>query len=83
MKTLSLKLEDQIFSDTEMVISKVKKTRNRSINEAVDYYNRFNKRKILAVKLAKESNLVQEESMAVLAEFERIINEDYLQNDQI
>jgi len=83
MKTLSLKLEDQIFSDTEMVISKVKKTRNRYINEAVDYYNRFNKRKILAVKLAKESNLVQEESMAVLAEFERIINEDYLQNDQI
>jgi len=83
MKTLSLKLEDQIFSDTEMVISKVKKTRNRYINEAVDYYNRFNKRKILAVKLAKESNLVQEESMAVLAEFERIINEDYLQNAQI
>ena len=76
MKTLSLKLEDQIFSDTEIVISSVKKTRNRYINEAVDYYNRYNKRKILAKKLAKESNLVQEESMAVLAEFERISHED-------
>ena len=76
MKTLSLKLEDQIFSETEIVISTVKKTRNRYINEAVDYYNRYNKRKILAKKLAKESNLVQEESMAVLAEFERIGHED-------
>jgi hypothetical protein len=76
MKTLSLKLEDQIFNEAEGVISKVKKTRNRYINEAVDYYNRYNKRKILATKLAKESKLVQEESMSVLAEFEEISNED-------
>jgi hypothetical protein len=76
MKTLSLKLEDQIFNDTEMVISKVKKNRNRYINEAVDYYNRFNKRKIIAKKLAKESKLVEIDSMSILAEFERISNED-------
>jgi hypothetical protein len=76
MKTLSLKLEDQIFTDTELVIAKVKKNRNRYINEAVDYYNRFNKRKIIAMKLAKESKLVEIDSMAILAEFERISNED-------
>ena len=76
MKTLSLKLEDHIFNEAEGVISKVKKTRNRYINEAVDYYNRFNKRKLLATKLAKVSKLVQEESMSVLAEFERISHED-------
>ncbi len=76
MKTLSLKLEDQIFEDTEKVISKIKKTRNRYINEAVDYYNRFNKRKLIARKLAKESKLVQNESIAVLAEFEKISHED-------
>jgi hypothetical protein len=76
MKTLSLKLEDQIFNEAEGLIAKVKKTRNRYINEAVDYYNRYNKRKILAAKLTKESELVQEESMAVLAEFERISHED-------
>jgi len=76
MKTLSLKLEDQIFNEAEGVISKVKKTRNRYINEAVDYYNRYNKREILATELAKESKLVQKESMSVLAEFERISYED-------
>lgn len=76
MKTLSLKLEDHIFNEAEIVISKVKKTRNRYINEAVDYYNRFNKRKLIARKLAKESELVREDSMIVLAEFERISHED-------
>lgn len=76
MKTLSLKLDDHIFSDTELVISKIKKSRNRYINEAVDYYNRYNKRRILAKRLAKESGLVQEESMKVLAEFEKIDYED-------
>ena len=76
MKILSLKLEDQIFNETEKVISKIKKTRNRYINEAVDYYNRFNKRKLIAKKLAKESELVQEDSMSILAEFERISHED-------
>jgi hypothetical protein len=76
MKTLSLKLEDQIFNEAEGVIAKVKKTRNRYINEAVDYYNRYNKRNILAAKLAKESKLVREESMSVLAEFEKISHED-------
>jgi hypothetical protein len=76
MKTLSLKLEDHIFNDAEGVISKINKNRNRYINEAVDYYNRYNKRKILASKLAIESKLVQNESMSVLAEFELISNED-------
>ena len=76
MKTLSLKLDDQIFDETEVLISKVRKTRNRYINEAVDFYNMYNKRKILATKLANESKLVQEESMSVLGEFERIGNED-------
>ena len=76
MKTLSLKLDDNIFNDTEIVLSKVKKSRNRYINEAVDYYNRINKRNIIARKLNKESKLVRKESLIVLAEFERLSDED-------
>ena len=55
MKTLSLKLDDNIFNETEIVLTKVKKSRNRYINEAVDYYNRLNKRNLIAHKLTKES----------------------------
>ena len=76
MKTLSLKLEDNIFQETEDVLSKVKKSRNRYINEAVDYYNRINKRNLISKKLAKESKLVKKESMLVLTEFESLHDED-------
>lgn len=75
MKTLSLKLDDNIFSETEDVLIMVKKSRNRYINEAVDYYNRINKRNLIARKLAKESRLVSKESLSVLAEFESLDDE--------
>ncbi len=70
MKTLSLKLDDSIFSETEKMVNSLKKTRNRYINEAVDYYNNLQKRRLLAVSLENESMLVREESMLVLHEFE-------------
>jgi len=76
MKTLSLKLEDNIFRETEVVLSKVKKSRNRYINEAVDYYNRINKRNLISEQLTKESKLVKKESMSVLAEFESLHEEN-------
>jgi len=76
MKTLSLKLDDNIFHETEDLLTKVKKSRNRYINEAVDYYNRINKRNLIARKLSKESRLVKKESLKVLAEFEALQDEN-------
>ncbi|MCX6327774.1 MAG: hypothetical protein NT144_14190 [Bacteroidia bacterium] len=76
MKTLSLKLDDNIFNETEDVLTKVKKSRNRYINEAVDYYNRINRRSLISRKLARESKLVKNESLAVLAEFESLQDEN-------
>jgi len=76
MKTLSLKLDDNIFNETEDVLVKVKKSRNRYINEAVAFYNRVNKRNLISKKLTKESRLVKNESMAVLSEFESLQDEN-------
>jgi metal-responsive CopG/Arc/MetJ family transcriptional regulator len=76
MKTVSLKLDDNIFDETEDLLTKVKKSRNRYINEAVEYYNRLNKRNLIARKLAKESRLVKKESLVVLSEFELLRDED-------
>jgi hypothetical protein len=75
MKTLSLKLDDSIFQETEQVVMKLKKPRNRYINEALLYYNRLQRKKILARKLEAESRLVRTESLKVLAEFDNL--EDY------
>jgi hypothetical protein len=76
MKNLSLKMDDSVLEETESILSKVGKNRNRYINEAVQFYNLVQKRKILSKQLKKESKLVREESMKMLAEFENLENED-------
>lgn len=76
MKTLSLKLDDEIFDETEELTAKLKLARNRYINEAVNIYNQYNKRRLLKKQLLKESKLTMEDSMEVLREFERLIDED-------
>jgi predicted transcriptional regulator len=70
MKTLSLKLDDAVFEDTEAVLQQIKKPRNRYINEALHFYNRMQQRRLLALQLGLESQLVSDESMLVLQEFE-------------
>ena len=75
MKTLSLKLDDNIFEDTEKITSDLKIARNRYINEALNIYNLFNKRKLLKTRLLEESKATYGDSMDVLAEFERLIDE--------
>jgi len=72
MKTLSLKLDDDIYEDAEEMTSKLKLARNRYINEAVSIYNLFNKRRLLKKQLKKESGLTAEDAMDVLREFEKI-----------
>jgi len=76
MKTVSLKIDDLIFQETENILSKTKKPRNRYINEAIDYYNKVQKRLQLEKRLKNESNLVADESKKVLTEFESIDNVD-------
>jgi len=76
MKTLSLKLDDQIFEDAEEMTTKLNLARNRYINEAVSIYNLFNKRRLLKNQLAKESKLTSKDSMDILREFEMLIDEN-------
>ncbi len=53
MKIVSLKIDDSIFGETEKILSKIKKPRNRYINDAIDFYNRIQKRAILEKKLKR------------------------------
>lgn len=72
MKTISLKIDDSIFHETEKILLKLKKPRNRYINEALDHYNKQQNRKILEQMLKKESELVKKDSMEILKDFEDI-----------
>ena len=70
MQNISLKLKDDIFSETEQLLPQLKKNRNAYLNEAVAFYNRYQKRALLAAQLRLESAIVADTSMEVLAEME-------------
>jgi len=76
MKTISLKIDDPIFKETEEVLSQIDKARNRYINEAIAFYNKYYRRKLLEKQFEMESLRVRDDSMDVLKEFEQIENED-------
>jgi hypothetical protein len=75
MKTISLKIDESIFGETERIVASMNKPRNRYINEALDFYNHVQKRRLLEHRLKVESSLVKENSMSVLKEFEGIEDE--------
>lgn len=72
MKTVSLKIDDSIFGETEKILARIKKPRNRYINEAIDFYNRMQRKQMLEERLKRESDLVKADSMSVLKDFEGI-----------
>ena len=77
MKIVSLKIDDSIFGETEKILSNMSIPRNRYINDAIDYYNKVQKRQLLEKRLKIESSLVKNESLNVLSDFEKI---DYFDN---
>lgn len=78
MRNLSLKLEEDIFSDVEEIIGRIDKKRNKYINEALSYYNRLYKRKLMRDTLVEESKIAYKSSMEVLSDFEDIQDDDFL-----
>ena len=72
MKTVSLKIDEAIFGETEKILSSIRIPRNRYINEALEHYNKVQKRRLLEKKLQVESSLVKNDSMEILKEFEKI-----------
>ncbi len=72
MKTLSLKLDDDIFEETDRIAGKLNMARNRYINEALEAYNKVASKKFLKEKLKQESIKVCRSSMDMLKELEKI-----------
>jgi hypothetical protein len=74
MKVLSLKLDEDIYEETERMTAGMRIARNRYINEAVRLYNLFNKRRLLMKQLERESRLTRADSMETLQEYERLMD---------
>ncbi|MDD5675187.1 MAG: hypothetical protein PHC61_13545 [Chitinivibrionales bacterium] len=71
-KALSLKLRADVFSQVEEISKRAHIPRNAYINRALDFYNTYNKRKLLRKQFHTESQLVREDSLRILQEFEKI-----------
>lgn len=65
-------MNESIFQETEKIVGMLKKPRNRYINEAIEFYNKHQRRRMLERKLYKESDIVKENSMNILKDFEEI-----------
>jgi hypothetical protein len=74
-KALSLKVKDDIFKEVEEIVLQTNIPRNAYINQALSFYNKLNKRKLLKKKLHYESHLVTNNSLEVLEEFEKLEDE--------
>lgn len=74
-KILSLKIQEEIFKETEEILKKMDMPRNRYINRAIAYYNKLNKRRVLAKALREESMRISRDSMDALLEFEKFEEE--------
>ncbi len=75
MKSLSLKLDDKVFDDTEAITKAMKIARNRYINDALELYNKFNQRLLLEKQIKKEVEACRESSMEVMRDWEETDNE--------
>jgi len=71
-KMLSLKVKDDVFAETEDIIGSIQKPRNAYINEALIFYNKFIRRRLLKAQFKKESQMISESSLEALRELELI-----------
>lgn len=72
MKAISLHIENEIFVETEKLVVKTKKSRNRYINDALAFYNRYQSRNQLAKELEEDSYLARATSMENLSFMEEL-----------
>jgi hypothetical protein len=75
MKSLSLKLDDKVFDDTEEITKELKIARNRYINDALELYNKFNHRLLLEKQIKNEIKACKESSLEVMRDWEEADNE--------
>lgn len=76
MKAISLHLEDEIYIETEKLISDSKISRNKYINEAIAYYNQIKRKYILANKFKEASAIVSDSTIEIMNILEEI-KDDY------
>lgn len=75
MKMLSLKLRDDVFREVEEMVKKFSVPRNAYINDALAFYNKVNRRRLLKKELAREVSLAKAATLETLKELDALADE--------
>jgi len=70
MKSILLKIDDELFADLEEVCKEIKTSKTSFIKKAIIAYQKKIEEINLSKQFAKESMMVREESMKINKEFE-------------
>ena len=62
-KALSVKIRDDVFEAAEKILKEIHIPRNAYINNAINFYTKLQKRRLLQVQLQRESEIVSENSL--------------------
>jgi len=66
MKTLTIKLDEEILAETRKLAAELNMDRDRYISEALRKFNAINRRRVLKAALQRASKATSTESMSVL-----------------
>lgn len=67
---LSLKMDEEIFRETEGLLKKIHLPRNAYINRAVAFYNRCQKRLLTKKKIQKDVAFLKDDTRQFIESFE-------------
>ena len=63
-------MDDRIFQETEKVVHRMHVPRNAYINEAVDFYNRRQKRQVIRKQLGRDVRNLKKQTRETIKSFE-------------
>lgn len=72
MKNTQFTLEASTSTEAHKITHQLNINFGEYINQAINFYNKHQKRKLLETQIAYESMLVREESLEVCREFEQL-----------
>jgi hypothetical protein len=75
MVNLSLKLDEEVFSEVERNLKLLKISRNAYINEALNFFNKLNKKKEIRQLIKEDIKKLGNADMEVLNDFEVLEDE--------
>lgn len=72
MKTIRVKILDDVYQETEKMLEKVDKSRNDYMSDAIDFYNKYQRQLWLEKEFTSDTALAGEDSVEMARDLENL-----------